>query len=134
MSANPIDDQIAAATEHTARIVGDIFLPDGTPVIDPRGWVLSVAGQFMTAYLRDHRTCGHLQHPQPLFGMPSQMGVMYCLSCFVSRLSASGSFVTCDRCAAPADDLGGTAMSDGPFVLVLMLCGACRTATLAEQE
>ncbi|MFG1709200.1 hypothetical protein ACFLIM_39015 [Nonomuraea sp. M3C6] len=103
-------------------------------MIEPRGWVNSVAADFMAAYLRRRQGCGHLQSPQPVFGTPRQMGVMRCMACFLSYFDEAESFSTCDRCAATCDDVGGSAVTEGPILLVLMLCRACRTATLAEQE
>ncbi|GGO63107.1 hypothetical protein [Nonomuraea cavernae] len=134
MSANPVDDQISAAAEHTERIVSAIFASAAAPVIDPVGWVSSVTKDFLAAYLRCRRRCGHLQSPQPVFGTPQQMGVMRCRACFLSYFGEAEAFSTCDRCAATGDGLGGTAVTAGPILLVLMLCEACRTATLAEQE
>lgn len=132
MSAHPLDDQISAAAEHTERIASAVF-PSGTgPVIDPRGWVDSVADDFMAAYLRDRRGCGHLQSPQPVAGTLRQMGVMRCMSCFTSYLEAE-TWSTCDRCAATGD-VGSNAVTVGPLLLVLVLCQVCHVATLAEQE
>jgi hypothetical protein len=138
-AANPLADQMAAASRHSKLILQSLQGPLGGVVVEaaPPGYLEAFAARH-NAEIKEGRgrSCGHLTSPQPVFCAVWLPGLTVCRSC-----AAAGALLppdpatdpendTCDRCQQHVP--GGISLSAAQsnlYVIIFGLCWPCHHVT-----